>query len=192
MRAASMHKIGRKRLPPAKTLCRMARWMTSGRCDSGGSSRSSAASVRTRPSSSVCFNIGKSEYNKRDQAGAGQRGLHSMYPTLMPRGKRVADGAVPAEKLKAPFPRLALRIKRLAAETPSSFLAFDLLVDAAGKLLTRLALSERREELQSFSRFFRKNRNIRLSPASMRLEEAERWMHDYGELGCDGVIAKRL
>src|SRR3954471_7486438 len=111
MRAASMHRIGRKRLPPAKMLCRMARWMTSGRCDSGGSSRSSAASVRTRPSSSVCFNIGKSEYNKRDQPGAGQRGLHSMYPTNMPRGKRVADGAVPAEKLKAPFPRLALPIK---------------------------------------------------------------------------------
>src|SRR5437868_6127384 len=43
----------------------MARWMTSGRCDSGGSRRSSARSVSTRPSSNVCFSMRKSEYNKR-------------------------------------------------------------------------------------------------------------------------------
>jgi len=84
------------------------------------------------------------------------------------------------------------RIKRLATETPSSFLAFDLLVDSAGNLLSKSLLRRRREALESFARIFKNNTSIRLSPASKRLREAERWMRDYGELGCDGVIAKRL
>src|SRR3954471_11060245 len=246
IRAASILRMGRKRLPPANTECRIARWITSGRCDSGGSKRSSAASVSTRPSSSVCYNMRKSEYSKRDSVERGQRASRDMYPTLMRRGKKVVDGAIPAEKLAASFPRLTLpikppfppmeaksvkeipsgegwlyepkwdgfrclafrkrdkvvlqskagqplgryfpelveafrklpaeefvvdgeiivevgghlsfdallqrihpaasRIKRLAAETPSSFLAFDLLVDGGGELLTKMPLRQRREE----------------------------------------------
>ena len=84
------------------------------------------------------------------------------------------------------------RINRLAAETPSSFLAFDLLVDQKGNSLAGLPLQQRRESLELFARIFKKSKSIRLSPASKRLPEAERWMRDYGELGCDGVIAKRL
>ena len=84
------------------------------------------------------------------------------------------------------------RIRRLASETPSNFLAFDVLVDANGELLTQAPLRKRREELESFARIFKKNTSIRLSPASKVLREAEHWMRDYGELGCDGVMAKRL
>jgi ATP-dependent DNA ligase len=84
------------------------------------------------------------------------------------------------------------RIKRLAGETPSSFLAFDLLVDEDGKPLTKMPLRQRRKKLESFARVSKNNRSILLSPASERLQEAERWMRDYAELGCDGVIAKRL
>src|SRR3954471_5623108 len=84
------------------------------------------------------------------------------------------------------------RIKRLAAETPSSFLAFDLLVDEKGKLLTKDPLRGRRESLEKFARHFKKGASIRLSPATENLREAERWMSDYAALGCDGVIAKRL
>jgi ATP-dependent DNA ligase len=84
------------------------------------------------------------------------------------------------------------RIKRLASETPSSFLAFDLLMDEKGKLLTKDSLRSRRESLERFARQFKKAEDIRLSPATQSLREAERWMSDYGELGCDGVIAKRL
>src|ERR1700761_9329685 len=43
--AAAMQRIGRIRLPPAKRLWRMARWMVAGCCDSGGVKRSSAASI---------------------------------------------------------------------------------------------------------------------------------------------------
>ena len=84
------------------------------------------------------------------------------------------------------------RIKRLASETPSSFLAFDLLVDEKGKLLTKDPLRSRRESLEKFDRKFKKGGAIRLSPATENLREAERWMSDYAALGCDGVIAKRI
>ena len=40
MRAASMHRIGRRRLPPAKTLCRIARWMETGTWSEEGRRRS--------------------------------------------------------------------------------------------------------------------------------------------------------
>ena len=233
----------------------------------------------------------KSEYNKRDSAEGGQRARHGVYPTHMRRGKKVTEGAVPAEKLAASFPRIALpikppfppmeaksvkeipaedgwlyepkwdgfrclafrksdkvilqskagqplgryfpelveafgklpadefvldgeiivevdghlsfdallqrihpaesRIKRLASETPSSFLAFDLLVGAEGKSLINLPLHERREALESFAPKFAKHPSIRLSPASNNVQEAERWMRDFGALGCDGVMAKR-
>src|SRR3954470_22027349 len=49
------------------------------------------------------------------------------------------------------------RIKRLASETPSSFLAFDLLLDADGELLTQLPLRDRRAALKSFAQVFKKN-----------------------------------
>src|SRR4051794_26898638 len=84
------------------------------------------------------------------------------------------------------------RIKRLASETPSSFLAFDLLMDEKGKLLAKDPLRSRRESLERFARWFKKAGAIRLSPATENLREAERWMSDYAALGCDGVIAKRI
>jgi ATP-dependent DNA ligase len=80
----------------------------------------------------------------------------------------------------------------LASETPSNFLAFDMLVDAEGKSLIRRPLRERRKALEAFARKLGKSRSIRLSPASERLDEANRWMRDYGAMGCDGVIAKRI
>jgi ATP-dependent DNA ligase len=84
------------------------------------------------------------------------------------------------------------RIKRLAAETPSCFLVFDVLVDAEGKSLIKLPLHERREALKVFARKFGRSGRIRLSPASEDFREAERWLRDYAELGCDGVMAKRI
>jgi hypothetical protein len=52
IRAASMHRMGRRRLPPAKTLWRMARWIEWGNVSGEGRSRSSAASVRPAPEAS--------------------------------------------------------------------------------------------------------------------------------------------
>jgi len=44
-----MQRIGRRRLPPAKVLWRMARWMEWGSVVAAGSRRSKAASVRAAP-----------------------------------------------------------------------------------------------------------------------------------------------
>ena len=55
MRAASMQSTGRRRLPPAKTLWRMARWIEEGVWFSAGMRRSSARSVSSAPQRRVSF-----------------------------------------------------------------------------------------------------------------------------------------
>jgi ATP-dependent DNA ligase len=83
------------------------------------------------------------------------------------------------------------RIKKLAEKTPALYLAFDLLMDGRTAIATR-RLSERRRLLTIFAgRQFSKSEVFRLSPASLKLSDAERWLKSAGG-GSDGVIAKRL
>jgi ATP-dependent DNA ligase len=85
----------------------------------------------------------------------------------------------------------ASRVRRLAVETPVLFIVFDLLVGADGRALTGKPLSERRRELESFyKKYGRGSARLRLSPATMRLADAERWLKRVGAT-LDGVIAKR-
>jgi ATP-dependent DNA ligase len=85
----------------------------------------------------------------------------------------------------------ASRVRRLAVETPVLFIVFDLLVGADGRALTGKPLSERRRELESFyKKYCRGSPRLRLSPATMRLADAERWLKRVGAT-LDGVIAKR-
>jgi ATP-dependent DNA ligase len=84
------------------------------------------------------------------------------------------------------------RIRKLAAETPVTFMCFDLLVDARKHLLTDLPLSERRARLEEFFSKLPPKGMIRLSPATTQLSQAERWMHELAAMGLDGVVAKRL
>jgi ATP-dependent DNA ligase len=92
------------------------------------------------------------------------------------------------------------RIRRLAKETPATLLCFDLLVDERGRSLVEQPLLERRATLEEF---FEKvgietrhaasvHEMIRLSPASRRRGDADRWMKEGTSSGLDGVIAKRL
>lgn len=68
----------------------------------------------------------------------------------------------------------ASRIKRLAAETPALFLAFDLLRCGADDL-SRLPLSKRRPALERFGqRHFKPAKLFLLSPASRDYADAER------------------
>ncbi|HEX4497682.1 MAG TPA: ATP-dependent DNA ligase [Thermoanaerobaculia bacterium] len=83
----------------------------------------------------------------------------------------------------------ASRIRKLARETPASFHAFDLLVDARGKSLVELPLAERRERLEALFGKIEEGRVV-LSPATPDRKVAERWMRDLGGAGLDGVIAK--
>ena len=85
----------------------------------------------------------------------------------------------------------ASRVRRLAAETPVLFIVFDLLVGADGRALTGKPLVERRRELESFyKKYCRGSPRLRLSPATMRLADAERWLKRVGAT-LDGVVAKR-
>jgi len=83
------------------------------------------------------------------------------------------------------------RVKKLAAETPALYLAFDLLREGTRELATE-PLSGRRRFLEDFAkREFLQASLFRLSPASRRLTDAKRWLAAAGG-GSDGVIAKRL
>jgi ATP-dependent DNA ligase len=85
----------------------------------------------------------------------------------------------------------ASRIKKLAEKTPALYLVFDLLKDGKMEVATK-RLSDRRQLLERFAeRQFSKSAVFRLSPASLKLKDAERWLKSAGA-GSDGVIAKRL
>ena len=85
----------------------------------------------------------------------------------------------------------ASRVRTLAEANPASLVAFDLLLGHAGGPLTGRPQAARRERLESFARrFFAGEGPIRLSPETLDRDEAARWL-DRGEVGLDGVIAKR-
>lgn len=82
------------------------------------------------------------------------------------------------------------RIKRLSAETPALFLAFDLL--RCGKVeLSKISLGKRRPRLEAFAAQQFRNGRFRLSPASRRFKDAKHWLASAGG-GSDGIVAKRL
>jgi ATP-dependent DNA ligase len=84
------------------------------------------------------------------------------------------------------------RIRKLSAETPATLMSFDLLVDSKGKSLIDLPFKARRAELEEFFQTIKRNKVVRLSPASPSKKEAEKWMRELSAIGFDGVIAKRL
>jgi len=82
------------------------------------------------------------------------------------------------------------RVRRLAAETPSLLVVFDLIENGKGKMLVEEPLSARRKALEAF---FAANPSpsLRLSPVTHELRTAQGWLaHAGGAL--DGVVAKRL
>ncbi len=85
----------------------------------------------------------------------------------------------------------ASRIARLSKETPSIFIAFDLLVDDKNRLLTALSLEERREALKRFvASFFDASERLKLSPVTRDFDVANRWFRKAGS-ELDGIVAKR-
>ena len=83
------------------------------------------------------------------------------------------------------------RVRKLAAETPSLLIVFDLLVDERGTSLVGKTLDERRRRLEAFAtRFLKGHPRIALSPCTDDPRVAMRWFEaTRGAL--DGVIAKR-
>jgi ATP-dependent DNA ligase len=86
----------------------------------------------------------------------------------------------------------ASRVKKLSAEHPAVFIAFDLLVDGKGKSLLRSPLKERRKNLEAFAKnYFHKDKRLKLSPAANDIRTARQWFKKVGT-DLDGIIAKRL
>jgi len=103
-----------------------------------------------------------------------------------------SDGRVDFDALLQRIHPAASRVQRLAAETPCTYLVFDLLVDDTGTALTARPLAERRQRLETFFERLPADGTIRLSPATPARDIAERWMAELGGGGLDGVVAKRL
>jgi len=118
---------------------------------------------------------------------------------LIPAKKFVLDGEIIIPiKGRSSFDQLlmrvhpaASRVQKLAAEYPSLLVAFDLLVDQDGKLLTKRPLSERRKRLESFAKKnFNRHIAVKLSPATQQKSVALKWFRNPG-WGLDGIMAKR-
>lgn len=83
------------------------------------------------------------------------------------------------------------RVDKLAHETPATFIAFDLLADAAGTSLVDRPLQERRRALEAFIKAHGAGiERLKLSPATTDLDVVEKWLKSVGS-GLDGIIAKR-
>jgi ATP-dependent DNA ligase len=107
--------------------------------------------------------------------------LGRYFPELrFPAGRYVLDGEIVAESFDTLGQRIhpaASRIARLAAETPSRFIAFDLLARDDEVLLER-PYDERRAALERLE-------GLELTPLVRSAAEAERWLREE-----EGVIAK--
>ncbi len=84
----------------------------------------------------------------------------------------------------------ASRVRRLAEETPATYVLFDLLVEDRTALYENV-LQTRRKQLEAFvAANFDGSSTIQLSPATVDVALAQRWLS--GDLArLDGVIAKR-
>jgi ATP-dependent DNA ligase len=81
------------------------------------------------------------------------------------------------------------RVAKLAKETPSSFVAFDVLA-AGGRNLMAAAQSERRERLERL--LARIEPPVYLTPATRERALAADWLTCFEGAGLDGVVAKPL
>src|SRR5579864_7240111 len=126
------------------------------------------------------------------------RPLLRYFPELRPLGELmpprsaldgeiviVRDGALDFDSMQMRLHPAESRIRRLSAEIPAEFVAFDVLL-WDGEPVWKRPLEERRRELEKHAKGFR------LSPAARDVAEARSWLDRFEALGLDGVIAKRL
>jgi ATP-dependent DNA ligase len=127
-----------------------------------------------------------------------ERPLLRYFPELRPLGDLLPphsalDGEIVIERdgrLEFDLMQMRLhpaksRIRKLSAEIPAQFIAFDLLL-WKGKPVHELPLEKRRRELEKVAKGFR------LSPTTREPEVAAGWLDGLDAIGLDGVIAKRL
>jgi len=97
------------------------------------------------------------------------------------------DGRLDFDALQIRLHPAASRVAKLAAETPSSFVAFDLLAEATEDLRAR-PQSERRARLETALAGARGR--LHLTPCTRDRAIAGDWFHRFEGAGLDGVVAK--
>jgi ATP-dependent DNA ligase len=120
--------------------------------------------------------------------------LHDVFVERMPDGSVVDGEIVIATPQGLDFDLLQLRlhpaasrVAKLAKETPSSFVAFDLLA-IDGRDLRETPQAERRAGLERA--FANAERPIHLTPVTRDRNLATEWLARFEGAGLDGVIAK--
>ncbi len=126
-----------------------------------------------------------------------ERPLLRYFPELRPLGDLLPphsaldgevvisrDGALDFDAMQTRLHPAESRIRKLSAEIPADFVAFDLLL-WEGEPVWQRPLEERRAELERCHGF-------RLSPTSSDPAQADAWLASLESAGLDGVVAKRL
>ena len=125
------------------------------------------------------------------------RPLLRYFPELRPLGELLPphsavdgeiviarDGVIDFDSMQTRLHPAESRVRKLAAEIPADFIAFDLLL-WDGDEVWRRPLEERRAELE------RRGKGFRISPCTDDAGKAEGWLDRFEAAGLDGVIAKR-
>src|SRR3954451_13527455 len=105
-------------------------------------------------------------------------------------GELVIPGQ-PFDALQLRLHPAASRIRKLSAEIPARFVAFDLLADPDGKSLLQRPFAERRAALEAMFRPLRQHPTFLLAKATRSAATANTWLREVGR-GLDGIVAKRL
>jgi ATP-dependent DNA ligase len=126
------------------------------------------------------------------------RPLLRYFPELREVGERLPPGSaldgeiVISRDGKLDFDAMQMRlhpaesrVRKLSAEIPATFVAFDLLL-WNGEPVHEQPIEKRRAELEKVAK------GISLSPVSEDVEQARDWLQTLQAAGFDGVIAKRL
>src|ERR671919_1979512 len=126
------------------------------------------------------------------------RPLLRYFPELAELGERLPprsaldgeivierNGALDFDAMQMRLHPAESRVRKLAAEIPARYVAFDILL-WNGKPLHELPLEKRRKELE------RRAKGFTLSPTTRDRDQAQRWVERLEAAGLDGVIAKRL
>jgi ATP-dependent DNA ligase len=120
--------------------------------------------------------------------------LAAVFRTALP-ARAVVDGEIVIagprgldfDALQLRLHPAASRVARLAAATPASFVAFDLLGEASEDLRPR-PQAERRARLEKA--MAGASGSVHLTPCTRRRDLAREWFHRFEGAGLDGVIAK--
>ena len=126
------------------------------------------------------------------------RPLLRYFPELRPLGELLPrrsaldgeivisrDGKLDFDAMQMRLHPAESRVRKLSAEIPAIFVAFDLLL-WDGKAVHERPIEERRAELE------RVGGRFELSPVSADVEQGRAWLRTLQAAGFDGVVAKRL